>query len=409
MNRVFLIRALVTILLLLPVQVKTAPASKLKIERGRGSAIKLSIPTERGSRYQLLSSPDLKRWIPEGSAVSGDGKELSVEHDTSNTKTKFLRMSVAIEGPPVNLAIKPPEIERVKLVFMAHAGRQYHALATSDFIHWDPITDLITGAGENVTIEYDTRSDVRLFVRIDDVIVEPISDMARIPAGTFTMGSAKTEKGRDLDEDPLTEVVFVQGFWMGKHEVTQREYQELMGDNPSWFKGNLDHPVEQVSWDEAVSYCALLTQVERAAGRIPATFFYRLPTEAEFEYASRGGTRGRFHFGDDPEAKELDQYAWYDGNSTKTSHPVGQKKPNPFGLYDINGNVWEWCSDWYSPAYAGGTVYHPIGAVSGKTRVFRGGGWDYTADACRSAFRNHVAPTRRAKYLGFRIVLSAVL
>jgi formylglycine-generating enzyme required for sulfatase activity len=233
--------------------------------------------------------------------------------------------------------------------------------------------------------------------------------LVRIEPGVFKMGSAIGEKGRDLDEDPMTEVTFVRGFWIGKYEVTQKEFEDVMKSNPSWFKGNLNRPVEGVSWKEALAYCARVTELEQSAGRIPAGYEYRLPTEAEFEYVARAGATTRYFFGDDPAGTQLGDYAWYDKNSEKTTHPVGEKKPNPFGLYDIHGNVWEWCLDWYGTFYPGGIVSHPTGPKSGEGRVFRGGGWDYDASSCRAAYRNYFSPVQTRNYLGFRIVLAAGL
>jgi eukaryotic-like serine/threonine-protein kinase len=233
--------------------------------------------------------------------------------------------------------------------------------------------------------------------------------MVRIEPGTFKMGSAISEQGRDLDEDPVTQVSFLRGFWIGKYEVTQREFEDVMKDNPSWFKGNSNRPVESVSWKEAVAFCARLTELEQMAGRIPAGYDYRLPTEAEFEYVARAGATTRYFFGDDPSGMQLGDYAWYDKNSQKTTHPVGEKKPNQFGLYDIHGNVGEWCLDWYSGFYPGGNVSHPTGPSRGDGRVFRGGGWDYDASSCRSAYREYISPVQTRSYLGFRIVLAAGL
>ena len=212
-----------------------------------------------------------------------------------------------------------------------------------------------------------------------------------IPAGTFTMGDASGE-----DDETPHEVTLTKPFKMGVHEVTQAQYEQLMGTNPSEFKG-ADNPVETVNWDDAVDFCRRLSELpaEKKAGNV-----YRLPTEAEWEYACRAGTTTRFSFGDDE--SELGDYAWFYGN---TSHPVGGKKPNAWGLYDMHGNVWEWCQDWYAD-YPSGSMTNPSGATSGSARVFRGGGWDDTAEDCRSAYRNRNDPSIRNYYFGFRVCLS---
>jgi formylglycine-generating enzyme required for sulfatase activity len=229
---------------------------------------------------------------------------------------------------------------------------------------------------------------------------------AYVPPGTFTMGSPATEQDRLGDEGPQTVVTLTKGFWMGKYEVTQGEYLAVVGGNPSRFTGDPNRPVEQLSWTDATNYCARLTAQERAAGRLPAGWAYRLPTEAEWEYAARAGTTTRFSYGDDPGYGQLGGYAWYLSNSGGTTHPVGEKQPNPWGLYDMSGNVWEWCSDWYA-TYPGGSVTDPVGPGSGSFRVLRGGGCYVGGLDCRSANRDDLAPDFRRYYVGFRAVLAA--
>ena len=197
---------------------------------------------------------------------------------------------------------------------------------------------------------------------------------------------------------------------MGKYEVTQGEYLAVMGNNPSYFQppnatADTNRPVEMVSWDDATNYCWELTDRERLAGRIAANSVYRLPTEAEWEYACRAWTSTRFSYGDDPGYTNLKNYAWYDANSEGTTHPVGQKLPNPWGLYDMHGNVNEWCQDWYGD-YVGGIVVDPQGPVAPSFRMFRGGQWGYYARFCRSASRNGDDPWNRENFEGFRAVLA---
>jgi formylglycine-generating enzyme required for sulfatase activity len=227
-----------------------------------------------------------------------------------------------------------------------------------------------------------------------------------IPAGTFAMGSPGTEQDRFDWEGPQTVVTLTKGFWMGRYEVTQAEYLAVMGSNPSFYTGNLNRPVEQVSWSDATNYCSKLTAQERSAGRLPAGWAYRLPTEAEWEYAARAGTTTRFSYGDDPGYTQLGNYAWYPANSGSQTHAVGQKQANPWGLYDMAGNVWEWCSDWYA-TYPGGSLTDPVGPASGSLRVLRGGGWGYDGQYCRSADRGYDTPDFRLNDRGFRAVLAA--
>jgi|GEM_PF-650890 len=248
--------------------------------------------------------------------------------------------------------------------------------------------------------------------------VIPVPNMVWIPAGTFTMGSPATEKDHF---GPATAVTVTKGIWIGKYEVTQREYLAVMGSNPSAFTADLDRPVEIVSWHDAVQYCDKLTQREQAAGRLAAGYVYRLPTEAEWEYACRAGTTTTFSYGDDPGYGELGQYAWYwenswtstrpsgyflfSGEKYYTSKPVGTKQPNVWGLYDMHGNVWEWCLDWWEWSLPGGSVTDPKGRTSGMYRVYRGGSWLEDGWSCRSVSRIYAAPDFRYFNLGFRCAL----
>ena len=236
--------------------------------------------------------------------------------------------------------------------------------------------------------------------------VTPILAMIWIKPGTFVMGSPDSEVDRHTNEGPQTVVTLAKGFWMGHHEVTQAEYQTVIGSNPSWFTGDLNRPVEGVSWNDATNYCRLLTAGERTAGRLPAGWGYRLPTEAEWEYACRAWTTTRFSYGDDQGYTNLTNYAWYYDNSGSTVHPVGQKLANPWGLVDMHGNVSEWCQDWHG-AYPGESVTDPQGPGTGLNRVIRGlGGWFGPAVYCRSASRGGSDPPGRTSGIGFRVVLA---
>ena len=214
-----------------------------------------------------------------------------------------------------------------------------------------------------------------------------------IPAGTFTMG--------DADNGPTHKVTLTKPFELGQHEVTQEQYEQVMGKTPSMFKGR-QNPVDRVSWDDAVEFCRKLSELpgEKSAGSA-----YRLPTEAEWEYACRAGTKTEYSFGDSD--SELGDYAWCNKNSGGTPHPVGQKKPNAWGLYDMHGNVWEWCQDWYGK-YPSGSTTDPTGAASGSDRVSRGGSWGSTARLARSAFRRGLSPDVRLYRMGFRVLRSSI-
>jgi len=234
------------------------------------------------------------------------------------------------------------------------------------------------------------------------------TNMVFIPPTTFTMGSPTNELHRNVNEGPLTTVTLSHGFWIEKYEVTQGEYMEVTGENPSVFPGDPSRAVSSVSWPAATNYCAKLTELELAAGRILPGSQYRLPTEAEWECAARAGTLTRFSYGDDPDYASLTNHAWYYLNSDFTVHPVGRKLPNPWGLYDMEGNVWEWCQDWLGDL-PGGAVTDPQGPASNPIgwKVIRGGGYDFGESDCRSArryfFGNH--PALNDSNLGFRVVL----
>jgi formylglycine-generating enzyme required for sulfatase activity len=221
-----------------------------------------------------------------------------------------------------------------------------------------------------------------------------------IPEGSFMMGSDADPKNVNIkeDESPKHKVTITKPFYIGKYEVTQAQWVRLMGDNPSAFKMKEEpRPVENVSWDDVQTFIQNLNKKER-------TKRYRLPTEAEWEYAARAGADTAYYFGDNPDL--LPEYGWYEKNSDGETHPVGLLKPNAWGLYDIHGNVWEWCQDWYGGKYyAVSPLSDPEGHPFGDFRVFRGGSWYSFDRQCRSTNR----PTNYFKYerkdfFGFRVV-----
>jgi formylglycine-generating enzyme required for sulfatase activity len=214
-----------------------------------------------------------------------------------------------------------------------------------------------------------------------------------IRPGKFMMGSPDSEEGRKAEEGPLHEVTISRPFCMGVTEVTQAQYEAVMGTNPG---ASTAAPAENVSWGDAVEFC------RKASEKTGKTV--RLPTEAEWEYACRAGSTTRFSFGDSDGT--LGDYAWYGSNSGGKTHPVGQKKPNPWGLYDMHGNVWEWCQD-LQGRYAAGAVTDPAGAGAGTYRVLRGGSWFSDPVFCRSAYRgSFYSPGLRGTHCGFRVVVS---
>ncbi|HWI59359.1 MAG TPA: formylglycine-generating enzyme family protein [Bacillota bacterium] len=235
-----------------------------------------------------------------------------------------------------------------------------------------------------------------------------LENLVWIAPGQFILGSPAEEAGREPDEGPATRVTIAQGFWMGKCEVTQAEYQRVMGINPSNFTGDLSQPVEKVNWFEAMEYCAKLNQQAETAGRMPKGYAYRLPTEAEWEYACRAGTTTRYSYGEDRSGVQLAEYAWFTRNSDSTTHPVGSRRPNPWGLHDMHGNVWEWCLDRWEGSLPSGSITNRPVTSEGSLRVARGGSWLYEAKACRSANRDDYSPWNRCGDLGFRVVLAPI-
>jgi formylglycine-generating enzyme required for sulfatase activity len=209
-----------------------------------------------------------------------------------------------------------------------------------------------------------------------------------IPPGSFLMGSGD-------GDGPVHRVTLTKGFYLGICPITQAQWKAVMGTDPSNFKGP-DRPVEQVNWSDAVQFCSKLTV--RLAGRGQV----RLPSESEWEYACRAGTTTDYHTGNDEVT--LLAAGWYDANSDRETHPVGQLTANAWNLYDMHGNVWEWCNDWLG-TYSSEQQTDPAGPAVGSGRVYRGGSWDDSAGRCRSAYRGRVDPSFRSSILGFRVAL----
>lgn len=216
-----------------------------------------------------------------------------------------------------------------------------------------------------------------------------------IPAGKFVMGSPSNEQDRYKDEDPVHEVTIKNPFYLGKYPVTQKQWEKVMGSSPSRFKGD-NLPVEQVSWDDVQEFIKKLSEMEDPDK-------YSLPSEAKWEYACRADTTTRYSFGD--EESKLKDYSWYFANSGVSTHPVGQKNPNPWGLYDMHGNVWEWVQDKYHNNYKG-VPSDSSAWEDGYSffRVVRGGSWSFFAGSCRSASRRGDVPDYRFNDVGFRLL-----
>jgi formylglycine-generating enzyme required for sulfatase activity len=213
----------------------------------------------------------------------------------------------------------------------------------------------------------------------------------RLPAGSFLMGAPDSEKDRRPNDCPQHKVTLTQPFYLGVYLVTQEQYEKVMGKNPSNFKG-AKRPVETVNWSEAQDFCLKLSKLQM-------NMTYRLPTEAEWEYAARAGTQTAYYWGDNFDG----QYAWCKENSKGESQEVGTRQPNAWGLYDMSGNAWEWCADWFG-AYPASEQVDPKGAASGSNRVLRGGAWGAAPNACCSTYRLDSPVDNRNFVMGFRVV-----
>jgi len=292
----------------------------------------------------------------------------------------------------IHLVVGGSRYEAARLGLKGDVGKKV-LIGPGKMAIWDVLNSYPGGFDQDVSWE--------ILVAESGSITDSVTGMKLklVTGGCFDMGDTFGDSVKEgyKDERPVHKVC-VDNFYIGKFEVTQGEYQKVMGVNPSNFKQcGANCSVEQVSWDDAQQF---ITRLNNLTGKS-----YRLPTEAEWEYAARsGGKKEKFSGGDD-----IDSVAWYDKNSGNSTHPVGQKTPNGLGLYDMSGNVWEWCSDYYDEGYykkgpKKGNWKNPQGATEGSNRVLRGGSWRDDARFVRAAYRYYGSPDNRISYLGFRLV-----
>lgn len=250
-------------------------------------------------------------------------------------------------------------------------------------------------AAEQQSLTLDARQQADAKPALSPVLQRLMNNMVYVEGGTFMMGATPAQEARN-DEFPVHQVT-LSSFSIGRYEVTQEEWEAVMGSNPSYFKGNR-RPVANVSWDDCQKF---ICQLNHLTGK-----HFHLPTEAEWEFAARGGNLGKGKDKDNKYAgsNDLDHVAWYNDNSGKQTHNVGSKQPNELGLYDMSGNVWEWVQDWYG-RYPSSAQTNPIGPSSGSYRVNRGGGFNYDTWYCRVAIRYLSTPSERSLNLGLRLAL----
>jgi WD40 repeat protein/formylglycine-generating enzyme required for sulfatase activity/serine/threonine protein kinase len=344
----------------------------------------VTLATGYGSVSGLAFSPD-GRWL----AVMGANGKLAVYSLPGNVKAKEWQL--------------PGPARRVRF---AHDGRHLATANGNGTVYIFRLPDELLPpkaltAAEAKRQQADEAKRLGVPVQIDNSIGMKLK---LIPAGRFLMGSPENEPDRQAEEGPQHDVSITKGFYIGIYEVMQAEYEKVIGKNPSKFNkasgGGPDHPVEMVNWHDAVAFCKMLSELagEKKAGRV-----YRLPTEAEWEYACRAGTQTAYSFGDDP--KLMASYGSCLETSGRRTQPVGRLEANAWGLYDMHGNVWEWCADWYDANYYANSPRHdPPGAKPGSRRVHRDNGHAHPAVQARSAFRVGGDPDYSSDTSGFRVV-----
>jgi formylglycine-generating enzyme required for sulfatase activity len=377
----------------------------------------VSVQGAAGAQATLQLTAVLQRtnqWVALTNTVLGSSAFQHCDVGATQTTNGFYRATSTPSATTLGLALFP------LLTVQGDPGSQA-VLQWADSLgntnQWFTLTNFALGSDPVLWCDLGaTQAATRLYRALAVPSNPAPAKLAWILPGTFTMGSPTSEVERGTDELPHT-VTLARSFFIGKYEVTQGEFLSLMSSNPSQFFGDPSRPVEQVTWFDATNYCANLNQQEQAAGRLPAGWRYRLPTEAEWEYACRAGTTTPFHYGPSLFSEMANFFGQreYVGGIGTVNNPggaylarttaVGSYQPNAFGLYDMHGNVWEWCQDWYG-SYTAGTAVDPPGPPTGTARVLRGGSWYYRATLCRSADRYSYSPTFVYSSFGFRVVLA---
>ena len=377
---------------------------------------RLTIRGQEGESHQILAKDDLRpsaSWLVRANVVV-TGSRYNWDDAASGVRS-FYRVAGTSEAPiiqsgqPCTRLVIRGTVGTTNWVLGNELGSPHIWRVLATIVVTNNVYEWVDEDAQSAERRYQVAAEERLPVEMD------LRRWVWIQPGRFVMGSPASERGRSSVEGPQTVVTLTKGYWLGKYEVTQREYVAVIGKNPSLDTSDLARAVDSVKWADATNYCGQLSAQERAAGRLPAGYEYRLPTEAQWEYACRAGTTTRFSFGDALQCddgcgscSEAAQYMWWCGNSGEHGQPVGQKLPNPWGLNDMHGNVYEWCQDWWRSSLPGGSVTDPTGLTAGSDRVLRGGSWYDLGQYCRSAARGGNWPDIGSNLLGFRAALVAV-
>lgn len=349
--------------------------------------IELEVVSVKGEEEIPLESEKHKE--PEGAVVSDDSERNEISGKSNGAYKPFGSGQSNAQDEPEALHESNEGTSSYKWLKPVGIAA---ALALVLFLGWWMMRD-------NDSNDFESNAEAKEKVAMSDeerneILQNLVNNMVLVEGGTFMMG-ATSEQGDDADDDesPAHQVT-VSSFSIGKYEVTQEEWGAVMGENPSEFKGG-KNPVESVSWDDCQEFISKLNELTGKQ--------FRLPTEAEWEFAARGGNK-KLEQTKYAGGANIDAVAWYEDNSGYTTHPVGEKSPNALGLYDMSGNVWEWCEDYYE-SYDSSTQKDPKGPASGSNRVNRGGGWCYGARFCRVSYRSSNSPGYRYSYLGLRLAL----
>ena len=363
----------------------------------------LAYRREMPEAEQSADEAEAHKWVTDAWLEPADTMEnLAESLETGGAETPLARaqrLRVAVLAETLASVLAAKEAERVEEFLRRSRERAAELLEGGGGRSKGGSTDGRTGGvGEGET-DFIPGQTIQIPIEAFGVNLE----FAYIPPGEFWMGSPEDEQGRYSDESPRHRVRLTRGYYMQTTPVTQSQWEAVTGENPSDFKkAGPNAPVENVSWEDVQKY------IEKLNSRVES-YRFRLPTEAEWEYACRAGTETAFCNGPitEPSGRDpnLDKVGWYAKNSGGTTHPVGQKEPNAWGLYDMHGNVWEWCSDWFDEKYyAKSPPEDPQGPESGAGRVNRGGAWLNDAGFCRAAYRGRYTPDYRSIYLGFRLL-----